>query len=218
LKEKTIFYNNLVHGNYYCYDEAKETVHTGKYINGIRYGIAKTLNKDGNLLTEILYIDDIKIRWKAITTFESSKMTQYDVYDIDSSGTGELSGYYYVNNKNEIIDSLGYYYFARSDTDTIKYGSEYKLEIQVLVQGGDTIYGRVLIGELNNKKEIIDSTSTEKLEFGNKNMVTYSTKKYKVGDNLLLGKILVTQDTVIDNIEYTKEREFLLYKDFYVKK
>ncbi len=219
LMVKTTFCNGVIDGNHYYYDSTKRIITRERYKNDLRHGISRTYNEEGQLMTEILYIDDFIVNWTAITTFKSDKIKEYRVLAVDTSNNGEDVGYYYVNNKNEIIDSLSQYYILKSDTDTIKYGDEYKIDIQLLIKRGDTTYNnKVLIGEINKYSEFIDSTSVVKLEFDNMNKVSYSTKDYKEGYNLILGKIFSTQDTTINNIKYTHESEFLLYHEFYVIK
>lgn len=216
--QKGLICNGLIEGNYYSYDNTRDVVMITKFKNGYRNGTSKTYNMDDNLITEVLYIDDTKVRWKVFTTFEEQNMIGYQIFDIDTSNIASEEGFYFINKEYEVIDTLGNYYNIVSNSDTVKYGDKYSIELDVLIFGGDTIYGEVLIGELNKDKEFVDSTSAIKLKFGNERKVTYSTKEYHEGDNLILGKIYVTQDTVINDIEYTHVSEFLLFHDFYVKK
>lgn len=218
LMEEGTFVNGLLEGNAYFFDKLKGVYTIEPYVKGMRHGISKTYNQDNNILTEVLYLNDKKIRWKMFTLFVDMDRKGYQILKFDSVGFGERSGYFYINENNEPIDSIGYYYFVRSPKDTIKYGEKYKAEIQILVSGGDTIYGEILIGELNENTTFVDTSKIVKLKIGNDKKATFTTMKYNEGDNLILGKILVIQDTLIDGIEYTHESEFLLFHSYYVKK
>jgi hypothetical protein len=217
LKEKAVFKNGLLSGNYYSYSEDNSLLAIKKFRHGLRHGVSITYDKMGNVLTEVLYIDDIKVRWKAFSVFKEKDMIGYQIFDIVNSGEGLVTGYYYINKNHEVINTMGNYYIVKSKNDTINFGNEYNAEIELIVFGGNNTYGEILIGDLDNNEEFVDSTSVLRLEFNNEKTITYSTKKYKIGDNLILGKIYVFQDTIIDDIKYSNKREFLLFHDFYVK-
>ena len=215
--EKASFRNGKFEGKCYYYEQDGSVTYMDSYKNGLLHGICKDYNKNGNIITEVLYIDNVKVSWKVFTIFEDLNMIGYQIFSIDSTNLGTQIGYYYVNNDYDLIKSKGNYYCVDKSVDTIKYGEEYKIEIEILISGGDTTYGEVMIGEINNKEEFKDSTSIIKLNFGDNKKVVFSTKEYELGDNLILGKVHVYQDTLIDNVEYFHHSEFLFYHEFFVK-
>jgi hypothetical protein len=219
IKEICEFKNNKIDGNCFVYTKTGELDYSYQNRKGFHHGIFRKYKKNGNVSQEILYLHDQPIITKIKTQFEEDNSLGYAICQINDDSTVVQKWSYTIDEYNNPIDSLGWWYVINSEKDTINFGEKYVFYIQMLLVGEDTKYCQYLLGEFDENLEdctVID-TSSFKHEIGKK--TKHFIKKYEEGNNFVYGVIQIGKDTIIENnhsIDYYDR--FIFYKDFYVKK
>lgn len=91
--------------------------------------------------------------------------------------------------------------------------SDYQMKIRTFTYKTLCFIDSVLIGDFDLKYNFINPKDVISLR-GGTNEIEYSLKPQKTGDNLIMGVIFITSDSIIDGELF--QREFIFYKDFYV--
>ena len=105
------------------------------------------------------------------------------------------------------------FYFTLEGQDTILKNKKYSLKIETFTFGKPCFIDSVLMGEFDTKYNFINPDKVIKL-YSKTNVVEYSFKPAKQGDNLIMGKLYISNDSTIDG--EALKREFIFYKNFYV--
>ncbi len=219
IKEKFVFKDGEVDGIYYRYFETGELWKTIRLENGVKHGLEKTYNEEGVLMRELLYIDDEKVAWRNFTFFETiDSLYGYQVFHF-VDGIGEIEGMYFIDENGEMLKNHIHseYYSIISKKDTIKKGAKYHFDLEIAVNGGEHTIVEVLIGELDKEGNLIDTVSVFKSDTNERIISCYVEPTNKEGYNLVLGKVLCTQDKTMNNELYIRNNDFILYKEYYVK-
>lgn len=217
-KQIVQFKNNKIDGTSFTFNEESILWYTNQFVDGKKHGIYRRYSLSAVILDEILFLNNKKIMEKKYTYFDDATIG-YVMQNIKNDSTTNKKWIYKVNYDLIPIDIGSCYYITKSK-DTIKSGETFELDIKILLKNNKNqhLSGEILIGELNENLEFVNTTEIEKLTFNNNKEIKYSTKKYKEGNNLILGKIYLVDSCISNDYNTVKKDTFLLYHDFYVKK
>lgn len=219
LKEKIDYKNGKIDGNDIGYKQSGKLFFIDTYRNGNKHGIAETYDRNGEILSKILILDGKRIRWQSFSFFSEFSLYGYTVFKVlEDNITGTEVGFYLIDDEHKTMEKYGNYYVINTKSDTIMFQQKFEFEIQFLLSGQNLTNSQIRIGELDKYENFIDSASTLNYNFGSENKISIILDSTHLGNNLLLGKINVNQDTIMEGQTFHKRQEFLLYHEFYVKK
>lgn len=210
---KTVFTGGLISDFVEYYNNGK-IKRTQPYKAGNRYGIERKYTLNYEIVETNLYING----------YQMIKMKSYD----NRNGDGDVNFYYYVepdtiieigrmlyDDNKSIIDDQSFY-FSIDGKDSLKLKEEQKILINAYTFGTKGKISKAYFGEFDENYKFIDSSNVIELESTN-NILSYSFFPEDVGYNLFTGKIYVVSEVEINGLKEEMTREFIVYKDFYVK-
>jgi hypothetical protein len=208
---KTIFTGGIISDFVEYYNNGK-IKRTQPYKAGNRYGIERKYTLNDEIAETNLYINGYLL----------IKMKSYN------NKSGDVNFYYYVepdtiieigrilyDEKKSIIDDQSFY-FTIDGKDSLNFKEEQKLLINTYTFGTKSKISKAYFCEFDENYKFIDSSSVVELESEN-NMLSYSFFPKDIGYNLFTGKIYVMSEVEINGKKEEMTREFIVYKDFYVK-
>ncbi|MCB8999522.1 MAG: hypothetical protein H6540_05570 [Bacteroidales bacterium] len=194
-----------------------------RYVNGSLEGVLYQYNKNQSYVsTEEFFLKD-KLIVKCNIGNIIGKDTLYGItyyYPESILTKSEFLPAGSVSYKlNGHLDTLSTNYYRVVSRDTIKYGENYKLKIELNIGIVKNISFRLILGDLDTLLNFVKpETLTEYQSIGNK--LELNINDYKAGSNLIMGKLfiqkngidLLSQDYLHPSIHY-----LIFYNQFFVE-
>lgn len=182
------------------------------YTNDTVNGIVKLYDSAGQLAYESLFVKGVHEMQMSINDAGGKYISQiyYDmtIDDVKKAVVGNLL----IKPTGEIDTSKSCNYYAQGK-DTITEGEIYNLKITTYTNDIENYISEAVFGDFDTSFEVKDSSKFTFLKSKN-NKLTYSFKPLKVGRNVIIGKLHIYNTP---NAKTSIDRDFLFYKDFYVK-
>lgn len=227
LKESFIQYHYFKNGNLKKVFEVKDSLlnntlceyyengkqkRTINYSNGKKNGIEKLYTKENEIAESNFYINSFHM--VQMKSFNNAGGTAEFYYYIEPDTIIEM-GLLLYSEDNQLIKNRSFYY-TLDCKDTINYNESQKFELIIYTENFESKIEEFFLGEFNENYDFIDSSKVVGLS-SETNRLTYEFLPEKNGYNVIMGKAYVSTEINSDAGNETLKREFIVYKDFFVK-
>ncbi len=216
LKEKFSIIDKKKHGTSFKYYKNGSIEEVATYNYGELNGVSLYYNEEGLILDERLYFDNKLLLLKKYTFFEKLEKNGYSIYLANDDNTMKNEGFIVFNEEGEVIDTLSSYYNV-SGQDTVELLSETTYHINIFDDTYSNLKCRLIQEDIDGNQNFVDTTTDKQLISSSKDSIKLTISFNEKGVNLILGKLILDKDIVIDGVTRTVTRDYLLYKQVYVK-
>lgn len=190
---------------------------TGKLRRSILYnknkkeGLEKHFSVNGELVEEIFNLNDTPLI--KMKSYNGKNETLDFYYYVEKDSLVE-NGLLVKDEKGKVIAKKSFYYKIFSE-DTIYVNKPQSLKIETFTMGKKNVIKSAIFGTFDENFDFKDSNEVIKLK-SNDNQISYKFTPRNKGDLLIMGKLYIQGDTLDLKIGST-EREFIVYKQLFVK-
>jgi len=211
LLTKCYYKNNKLDGKLYVYnDDTLKMIKT--YRADSIYGVSKVFSKVNNQLISIeyLFINGKKVVYKQFLSNKDKTWFAFNNYFMLDNDIAKGNGYLVWNINNDISIEKSHYYDVDA-TDTISEDDLFNACVTFIDENNWNI--RLELGEMDENLIFIDSP----IIYEGLNKLDISITPAKKGNNLLMGKLYVSLDSLPSSERSTYEEEYIFYHEYYVK-
>ena len=197
-------------GKTVIFNELGEVQKSMSYKNDSLHGISRIFGKKNDLIKEFLYINGSQKVYREFYKNHDGSITKFVCYDLKDDSIATSCGELVSNTVTKIpIENLSFYYFINAPSDTIGINETFKANVKFFNEGLWNL--ELYLGELD---ENLNFTGNPQLIKSSNKTIDFKVKPKHNGINLLLGKIVVSNDIESNDENY----EFIFYHEYYVKK
>jgi hypothetical protein len=189
--------DGLMKGYFIVNDTIKQHIFVASYDEENEYQIINMYNVEGDMILEKFLINDSLLVAKKIARELSDSSLAYFIFT-----PYEDEGYYFINDSLDIIESTMHKYYQVESNNIAFVGYPYNITISILNR------------EIANRQSTLFYDS-DTIIFDD-DMVEISLFPKRVGQKIISGTIVVYEDTVIDNVNYSMKLNYTFYHQFEV--